>query len=122
VTSFEPRRNRTVPATLSENVTFVCTVDSSVPLWEVGHSQNLSSPLPLTGIQLPNRILDYKQRGVITEDNASQHLSRLIITKVARQIFPVLQVRCIILNTTHCNHLSCSSGYYYVATNGKCHM
>ena len=124
VTSFEPRRNRTVPATLSENMTFVCTVnvDSSVSLWEVGHSQNLSSPLPLIGIQLHNRILDYKQRGVITEDNASQHLSRLIIIKVAQQIFPVLQVRCIVLNTTHCNHLSCFSGFYYVVTNGKCHI
>ena len=122
VTSFEPRRNRTVPATLAENMTFICTADSSLPLWEVGLSQNLSSPLPLTGIQLHYRILDFKQRGVITEDNASQHLSRLIITKVGRKTFPLVQVRCIVLNTTHCNHLSCSSGFYYVVTNGKCHI
>ena len=120
VTSFEPRRNRTVPATLPENVTFVCTVDSSVPLWEVGHSQNLSSQLPLTHIQLQNGISFYKQRGIITEDNTSQNLSRLIITKVARQVFPLLQVRCNILNITHLNPLRCSSDCYYVVTKGKC--
>ena len=116
VTSFEPRHNRTIPATLAENVTFVCTVDSSTPVWEVGHSQNVSSQLPLTGIQLHNRISHYKQRGIITEDNTSQNLSKLIITKVARQRFPLLQVRCIVLNT------NCSSGFYYVVTNGKCQM
>ena len=119
MTSFEPRRNRTVPATLTENVTFVCTADSSTPVWEVGHSQNLSSQLPLISLQIRNIILHYKQRGIITEDNTSQNLSKLIITKVARQIFPLLQIQCIILNTTQ---LNCSSGYYYVVTNGKCHM
>ena len=120
VTKFEPRRNRIVPATLSENVTFVCTVDSSVPLWEVGHSQQLlNNHLPVTGIQLQNGISPYEQRGIITE-NISEHLSRLIITKTARQIFPLLQVRCNILNTTHCN--PCSSGFYYVVTHGKCHI
>ena len=119
VTSFEPRRDRTVPATLAENMTFICTADSSLPLWAVGHSQNLSSQLPLTPtIQLQNNILHYKQRGIITEDNTSQHLSRLIVTKVARQRFPVLQVECIALNTTHYN----SSGFYYVFTNGKSNM
>lgn len=118
VTSFEPRRDRTVPATLAENMTFICTADSSLPLWAVGHSQNLSSQLPLTPIQLQNNILHYKQRGIITEDNTSQHLSRLIVTKVARQKFPLLQVECIALNTTHYN----SSGFYYVFTNGKSNM
>lgn len=122
VPSLEPHRDRTVPATLTENVTFVCTAYSSLPLWEVGHSQNLSRQLPLTGIQIQNRILHYKQRGIITEDNVSQHLSRLIITKVARQIFPLLQVQCKVWNITHHNLLSFSSGLYYVVTNGKCHM
>ena len=121
VTSFEPRRNRTVPATLSENMTFVCTVDSSVPLWVVGHSQSLNGQLPLTEIQLQSGVSLYEQRGILTENNISQHLSRLIITKAARQSFPLLQVRCV-LNTTQCNSLSCSSSFYYVVTNGKCHI
>ena len=121
VTSFEPRRNRIVPATLSENVTFVCTVDSSVPIWKVAHSQFFNSSRQLTGIQLQSGISVYEQRGILTENNISQHLSRLIITKAARQRYPVLQVQCNDLNTTHCNPSSCSSDFYYVVTNGKCH-
>lgn len=128
VTDFEPRRNRTVPATLTENITFVCKVDSSaatIPLWRVGRSQNPNSQLPLTpSIELHNGSsisAHHQALGIITEDNFSEHLSRLIITKAARQIYPVLQVQCNDLNATHCNPSSCSSDFYYVVTNGKCH-
>ena len=130
VTSFEARRNRSVPATLTENITFVCKVDSSaatIPLWRVGRSQNPNSQLPLTpGIELHNGSsisAHHQVLGIITEDNFSEHLSRLIITKAARQSFPLIQVQCKVLDTitVFCNSWNCSSDLYYVVTYGKDH-
>ena len=127
VTDFEPHLNRTVPATLPENVTFVCKVDTSaatIPLWKVERSQNPNSQLPLTpGIELHSGTsisAHHQAMGIFVEDNFSQHLSRLIITKSARHIFPLIQVQCKVLDTETllCSSGNCSSDFYYVVTYG----
>ena len=110
VTNFEPRRNLTVPVTLSRNVTFVCTVDASgttIPIWEVAISQYPNNQLPLTGRELQGGFIStaFEMLGIVTKDINLQN-STLDVTEAARRNNTLIQVQC---NAFDIAEASCAS-------------
>ena len=124
VTNFEPRRNLTVPVTLSRNVTFVCTVDASgttIPIWEVAISQYPNNQLPLTGRELQGGFIStaFEMLGIVTKDINLQN-STLDVTEAARRNNTLIQVQCNAFDIAEasCASGNCSTAIYYIITYG----
>ena len=123
VTNFEPRRNLTVPVTLSRNVTFVCTVDASdtIPIWEVAISQYPNNQLPLTGRELQGGFIStaFEMLGIVTKDINMQN-STLDVTEAARRNNTLIQVQCNAFDIAEasCASGNCSTAIYYIITYG----
>ena len=108
-----------MPRTLSDNVTFECTVnlpDMSSPIWEVTRSPYFNSQVPLKnpGLQISLASNRLKSKGYIVKE-PSQNFSTLNITQQARQKHTPIQVQCI----QYADIENMASDYFYVFTYGK---